>query len=215
MLTATCSAACMNTLAKHLYLDGSVSQMSLFTVRSVVVFALNGMLVALRSGRDEAVRVLCLRVDSPRMARLAVSRGIAGTTGVCLTHIAFQLIDLADAMAVVFAFEVVATVAIARLCLGSAERLSAHALVGGTTALLGVLLVTRPGALFGRESPSAAGALLAVGAGLSFGLFNFLSRVLGRASSHGAPASPAMLTSFLMLALALVSTADAFVPSTF
>uniref|UniRef100_A0A6V2PK12 EamA domain-containing protein n=2 Tax=Emiliania huxleyi TaxID=2903 RepID=A0A6V2PK12_EMIHU len=97
--------------------------------------------------------------------------------------------------------------AVARTCISGSERLSKRALAGGALALLGMVLLTQPAAVFGRAPPSVAGSLLAVGGGLSLGGFNVWSRLLGRATPHGAPLSPATLTAYLMLVFTLAAAA--------
>lgn len=218
MLLACVSAAGMNTIAKLIYERGEVSQASLIFFRCVVVYVLNALVTAARSGRTLALWVITLRVESSVVARLALCRGAVGASAVYLFHLSFQLTSLADAIAIAMALEVVSTVLLARLCIQSGERLTTAYVAGGATALFGVLLVTQPAFIFGGETPSPAGSLLAIAGGLIYSLFNLLSRVLGRAppseGGHqsacgalklGAPVSPAALTAYLMVVTALFS----------
>ena len=115
------------------------------------------------------------------------------------------------------------------------ERLSARAFFGGFLAIVGLLLVTQPEALFGAAatrgtrqpnfgSPDSrlesgqeeagprgvasrlAGMACAIASGLAMSVFNLLTRVLGRGGSGGGGgASPSMLLSFYMVTVGSLS----------
>lgn len=183
-----------HVIAKAAYARG-LSQVALFVLRGLVIYAMNGALEAYRSGSESARRVLLLSVANRRFAGLAVLRSVAGFCGISVMNISFQMMHLADTFALTLGTMSLATVALARVVVGAAESLSARAFAGGAIALLGILLVTQPEALFGGEPPSAAAVTLTIVAGLLFSICNVLSRVLGRTGD----ASPSMLLSYFMV----------------
>ena len=192
-----------NVLAKAVYGNG-VTQVSLFVVRGIAVYLLNAALEAWRAGVATAWRVATLRVGSRRIVGLCILRSAAGFLGISLLNVAYQLITLADAFALTLCVLTLATVVAARLCIGGSERLTLRSLAGGLTAVVGMVLITQPEALFGSSMPpGAAGIVLSVAAGLAFTAFTILSRVLGRAARGGGAgaASPAMLVSYYMVVI--------------
>ena len=212
--------ASANIAAKAVYWRG-VSQLSLFLIRGLVVYTLNIGVEAVRNGGTSAARVALLRAGGGRVFRLCWFRSLAGFTGITLLNVAFQLMVLADAFALMLGVMTLATVLLARACMGGSERLSAGAFIGGILATIGLVLVTQPEALFGAAAtlessqveagPSGvasrlAGIACAVGSGLTMSGFNVLTRVLGRSGSGGGgSASPSMLLSFYMVTVGCLS----------
>ena len=199
-----------NVLAKVLYLAGT-SQAALFIIRGAAVFLLNGALDAVRNGRASAKDCLTLRVDSAALARLALCRSVAGFFGITLLNIAFMYMHLADVFAITLAVLTLGTTALAVGCLG--ERLSASTLGGGAIALVGIVLVTQPSALFAGVPPSATGVAISFCSGVCFSFFGALTRLLGRGAPGTRPLSPAMLLSYYMVVVGLGSAAAAVAAS--
>ena len=200
--------AAANITAKTVYMHG-VSVLSLFIVRGIVVYLMNVALEAGRSGRAAAARVATLQVGSARIARLCCLRSVSGFSCLVMLNVSFQLITLADAFALLLCASTFVTMVLARVVLGTTERLSVHIVSSGAVGILGVLLITQPQALFSGSSPPATGGVvLASAAGVVFSAFNVLSRVLGRAATESggrSAASPAMLLSYYMVVVELGS----------
>ena len=197
MLTGAFLFAGSNVVAKAIY-SGGMSQTALFIVRGIVVYAMNGALEGLRYGSASAQRVLALRVGNSRLAIFALLRSFAGFAGISLLNISFQMMHLADAFALTLGVMTLSTVLLARVCIGGAERLSARALFGGILAMVGIVCVTQPEAVFGDgRPPKPSGVAIAISAGGMLSIFNVLTRVLGKAGASAL--SPSMLLSYYMV----------------
>ena len=188
--------AVSNTLAKTIYFRG-VSLATLFLIRGVVVYALNALRVFVQRGRAEALRVAALRVGGRRLVAMCVARSACGFVGIAMLNVAFMLMNFADAFALSLGTLCLSTIFFARVCLGRAERLSWRAAIGVVLALIGIVFVAQPKALFDGVPPSAMGTLLGIVSGTLFGTFGIFSRVLGRAGA----ASPPMLVSYYMVVI--------------
>ena len=202
-----------NILAKTIYTRGT-SQTALFVVRAIVVYAMNVCLEAFRNGRASAVRVGSLRVGNRRLVGLCLLRSSAGWVGITLLNVAFMVMTIADAFALVLGTMTISTVVGARACCGGSERLTRRAMAGGLIAIAGLLLVTQPEAIFGGSAPPLAGVLLCLWSGAVLGTFNILTRVLGRAKSGASGnvyASPGMLLSYYMVTVGVGSGAVALI----
>lgn len=197
--------ASSNVVAKAAY-NRHISQTALFIVRGLFVYLLNASLETVRSGPAAARQVLLLRAGSLRRVQLTMLRSSAGFLGIFLLNVAFQMMHLADAFAVVLGTMTLSTVLLARVCIGgAAEQLSLRAVGGGSVAAVGIVFVTQPTALFAGEAPPPAGVALAMLAGSVLGVFNVLSRILGRAGTQRV--SPAMLLSYYMVFVGIGSAA--------
>ena len=218
MLLGAFAFSSANAVAKRIYALGA-SEMALFLARSAFVYMLNIVVEYKRNGRTAAMAVASFRVSNRRVLSLMCLRSLSGFAGITLLNLSFQAMALGDTFAVMMGTLTTSTILLARVVLGTSERLTLRTLAGGAIALVGLVFVTRPVAIFGGAGapPSAAGVLFAMTSGLFFGAFNVLGRVLGRA--RGDPsrsASPAMLVSNYMLSSAcsgLIALARAPAPA--
>jgi hypothetical protein len=194
-----------NAAAAGIYRRGGTIATT-FLLRCVVVYLFNGLLVRLREGPAAARRVLLLRTGRRRSSALATARGLNGAFLGVLLNVSFVLLTFADAFTIFKGTDTLATLVISRLALGDAERLSARELGCGACTLCGIVLITRPPALFGGGAEggaergaataglgmSAVGLAVALVAGVGSGSFNVFTRLLSRADgphdgvlSHG------------------------------
>lgn len=215
MLLGAFAFSSANAVAKRIYALGA-SEMALFLARSAFVYMLNIVVEYKRNGRTAAMAVASFRVSNRRVLSLMCLRSLSGFAGITLLNLSFQAMALGDTFAVMMGTLTTSTILLARVVLGTSERLTLRTLAGGAIALVGLVFVTRPVAIFGGAGapPSAAGVLFAMTSGLFFGAFNVLGRVLGRA--RGDPsrsASPAMLVSNYMLFIGMLAGLIALVAS--
>ena len=153
MLSAAFLFAAANAVAKALYMRGH-TLVSVFLARCLVVYVVNGLIVACREGRASAKRVLLLRTGRRASTQLAALRGLVGAaTGLGL-NLSFVFLTLADAFTVFKGVDLLGTSALGRLALG--EELSRRELGSGLLTLLGLLLVAQPPLLFDGGGEGAA-----------------------------------------------------------
>ena len=145
--------AVCNCVAVALYRRGGASVISLFVIRSPVVFLANGTLVYLREGRESAIDVLLLRTGSREATRLALLQSLFKSASQLLVCIAFVFLTYADAFTVFKGVSTISTVLIARVVLGRGESIALHELASGFLILTGIILIAQPPALFGHPSP--------------------------------------------------------------
>ena len=91
--------ACTNAAATALYRRGGASVVSLYVIRSPIVYLANVLLVALQDGRPAATNVLLLRTGSTTATRLALARSLLNTLKQILLSVAFVYLTYADACA--------------------------------------------------------------------------------------------------------------------
>ena len=223
--------AVTNAAATQLFRRNGASVVSLYVIRTPILFVTNAVVVLLQQGRTPAVDVLLLRTGSSVATQLALARSVIKTIAQILVSIAFVFLTYADAFCVFKGVATLGTVLVARCVLGSGEALSAAELACGVLTLAGILMVSQPPALFGSVLPPpppppppvdatggaldlaasswapnhvVAGLLLAALSGTLQSASSVLMRVL---SQDGGPraqhASPAMLFSFLTLVYCL------------
>ena len=144
--------ALTNAFSTALYRNGGATVVSLYIVRSAIVYLINGLLVAWNDGWEEANNVLFLRVSS-EAARVVLARSLLNATKACLLSISFVFLTYADAFTVFKGIGTFSTVIVARLLLGSSERLSLHELACGAFTIFGIVLIAQPPAIFGEDTP--------------------------------------------------------------
>ena len=81
--------ALTNAFSTALYRNGGATVVSLYIIRSLVVYVINGLLVAWNDGRAEAANVLMLRCGSAEAMRLTLARSLLNATKACLLSISF------------------------------------------------------------------------------------------------------------------------------
>ena len=193
-----------NATAKALYQRESTNLLSLLLLRSLVVYLMNALIVAVR--RQESVRgVLLLKASSRHSGALLGARSTFGAGGISLLNLAFGwYLTFADAFAIFMGATTMASILGARAFLGSSERLGLSVMCGGFVTVGGIVLITQPPALFGAqagaEPPSANGVMIAVCAALLLSSFSLLTRVLTRRDGPHR-LSPATLLSWYMVVL--------------
>ena len=87
--------ACTNAAATALYRRGGASVVSLYVIRSPIVYVANVLLVALQEGRPAATNVLLLRTGSATATRLALTRSLLNSLKQILLSIAFVYLTYA------------------------------------------------------------------------------------------------------------------------
>lgn len=164
--------ALVNAAATALYRRGGASVVSLYVIRSPVVYLVNAALVAAQDGRAAAVAVVLLRTGSAQASRLALARSMLKSTSQFLLSVGLFYATYSNAFTVFKGVSVLSTLLVARVLVGSGERLSARELSCGIFILLGITLIAQPAAIFGSAlppqppppPPPAAGATTAVAA---------------------------------------------------
>ena len=228
--------ACTNAAATALYRRGGASVVSLYVIRSPIVYLLNGMLVALQEGIAPATDVLALRTGHERASQLALTRSLLNAAKQVMLSVAFVYMTYADAFTVFKGVGVLSTIIVARGLLGSGETLTGAELVCGLCVFIGILLIAQPPALFAQWHTAAtpllllpppppmatarsgtarswqahmtAGLALATVAGLFSALSGTMMRLLSQAGGqYEGHASPAMLFSFLTVTMCAVNGA--------
>ena len=95
--------------------------MSLYVIRSPIVFVANVAIVALQEGTLAASNVLLLRTGSATATRLALTRSLLNSLKQILLSVAFVYLTYADAFTVFKGVGVLSTVLVARGLLGSGD----------------------------------------------------------------------------------------------
>ena len=217
--------ALTNAFSTALYRNGGATVVSLYVVRSAIIYVVNGLLVAWNAGWTEAQNVLLLRCGSTDGARLAVARSLLNATKACLLSISFVFLTYANAFTVFKGVGTFSTVILARALLGSGEKLSFYELACGALTVVGIVLIAQPPAIFGQQGvappPPAASAsadaeaaamtavwVPRVGAGLALatvsgGLSAFSGTLMRLLSNAAGPfkLSPPMTLSYLMITM--------------
>ena len=204
-----------NVFSKSLY-NHHMSQVSVFLFRAIITYFLNAGIAEV-GGSESGRQVLLLRTPTRRAAVLAFARGCAGFGQVMLLNLSFDLaVSVADAFALKEALGTIMTVLVARLLLGTEEKLSWREILGVVAVLGGLLLIAQPPFLFGplriatvnspktATLPRWAGFIMLVGGAMFQSAQNLLTRVLSRAGGEHT-VTPATLLSYYMVALGLCS----------
>ena len=135
--------AITNAVATALYRRGGASVVSLYVIRSPIVYVANVAIVALQEGTLAASNVLLLRTGSATATRLALTRSLLNSLKQILLSVAFVYLTYADAFTVFKGVGVLSTVLVARGLLGSGEALSARELACGALVLLGITMTAQ------------------------------------------------------------------------
>lgn len=193
-----------NCCAKALYVRQAINLVSLFLLRSLIVYLMNAVIVTLR--RYEPVRdVLGVRVRGRHTLALLVLRSAVGAAGIVLLNLSFAaFLTFADSFAIFMGVSTLLTIVGARALLGG-ERLGLRVLIGGAATLLGIGFITQPPAIFGSGGTpvSAAGVAIAASAATLLSAFILLTRILTRkGGTHSL--SPAMMLSCYMVVLGVL-----------
>ncbi|KAL1495477.1 hypothetical protein AB1Y20_016843 [Prymnesium parvum] len=216
LLVGTSAAffALTNAASTALYRRGGCSVVSLYLLRSAVIYLANAALIAVREGSTAARGVLLLRTARLESARLVLFRSLLQSTMALGLSVAFVFLTYADAFTVFKGVAVLSTMVMTHACLEHGERLSLYELACGGMTFAGVILVAQPPLLFGHRAdtlpqptprPSTpqwtprfgAGIAVAVVSGVISAVCGVLLRVLAKAGGqHDMP--PAMLLSFLV-----------------
>lgn len=235
IIVASFFFAATNNIAKLLYWRGA-TEVSLFLLRGIFVYALNGLLVVMRR-QEKLADILFLRVGW-RRRRLLLIRGICGVGLILTLNIGYHFyLTVADAFSIFLGVMTLGTVLATRLCLSRSERLTLRQLAGGGFVLCGLLLVTQPTVLFGGNASCGAqqidhmvnetldettsttrrqagscmplpGVLLVGLSGALATIFNILTRICAQQCSSSTLLSAYMITIFaISLAISLVSSA--------
>lgn len=207
--------ASANASAKALYTHGAVNVISIFLLRSLVVYLMNAALVVAGIGgapRSDVVGVLLLRAGSRRTHMLTLMRSLLGAGGIVTLNISFAaFLTFADAFAIFLGLATMLSILGARFLLGASERASWRTLVGGIATVMGIVFVTQPSAIFGAvdaEPPSVVGVAVAVAAAVLLTGFSLLTRLLSRTGPAAtALVSPALLLSYYMVVLGCCASA--------
>ena len=141
----------VNATSTALYRRGHVTIVTLYLIRSLLVYIVNGLLVFLREGRTPAVGVLLLRTGSEAATSLLWIRSILGATMALGLNLSFMWLTYADAFTAFKGTGTLTTILITRTCLGSGERLSAREVACGAFILLGITFIAQPPSLFGSS----------------------------------------------------------------
>ena len=92
--------AITNAVATALYRRGGASVVSLYVIRSPIVYVANVAIVALQEGTLAASNVLLLRTGSATATRLALTRSLLNSLKQILLSVAFVYLTYADAFTV-------------------------------------------------------------------------------------------------------------------
>lgn len=209
LVTGALMFASANASAKVLYTHGAVNIISIFLLRSLVVYLMNAALVFAGVGgapRSAVAGVLLLRAGSRRTHMLTLMRSLLGAGGIVTLNISFAaFLTFADAFAIFLGLATMLSILGARFLLGASERSSWRVLLGGIATVVGIVFVTQPSAIFGAvdaEPPSAVGVAVAVAAAVLISGFSLLTRLLSRTGPAAtALVSPALLLSYYMVVL--------------
>ena len=199
---AACTFAGANAAATAIYRRGG-TVVGTFLLRCVVVYIVNGAIVARNSGRAAAINTVLLRTGRRRSSHLAAARAFVGAVMGVLLNVSFVLLTFADAFTIFKGIDTLSTIALSRALLGSEERLSLREAGCGALTMLGIVLIAQPPFLFGADAAAhvtAGGLLVATMAGMGSGGFNFFTRLLSmKGGEHQEHLPPAMLLSFFMV----------------
>ena len=204
--------ACTNAASTAYFRNGG-TVVTLYLIRCIVVWPVNGALVAAKEGPQAATRVLLLRTGRGATTWVILFRSLVFSVMSLFMCFGYLLLTFNDAFTVMKGTDMLTAVLITRFCMGRSERLSPRELACGVLTLAGIALIAQPPLLFdalrladGSEPPvpppSAAGLACVVVAGALGASVGVLTRVLSQAGgSHDGHASPQMQLSYLMVAM--------------
>lgn len=205
LLIATGAAlfACTNATSTAFYRRGGTI-ITVYTIRCVVVFISNGVIVALREGGTAAWDVVLLRSGRRESSSMAYLRGLLGSAQAFGLNLSLVFCTFADAFTIFKGVDSMSTVVMTRTILDSSERLSLRELACGGLTLVGIVLIAQPPLLFGASATHVNAAALAIAAcaGMLSAGFGVFTRVLSKEGGpHAAHLSPAMLLSHKMIVM--------------
>ena len=145
LVTGALMFASANASAKVLYTHGAVNIISIFLLRSLVVYLMNAALVFAGVGgapRSAVAGVLLLRAGSRRTHMLTLMRSLLGAGGIVTLNISFAaFLTFADAFAIFLGLATMLSILGARFLLGASERSSWRVLLGGIATVVGIVFV--------------------------------------------------------------------------
>jgi len=208
VVLATMFYSLTNAFYKGLY-NRHMSLVSVFLFRAVCTYFFNAG-IAEASGAQPAKSVLLLQTPSWKMTLLALLRGFAAFGQAMLLNLSFDLaLSVADAFVIKEALGMFATLLMARLVLGSDERLGAREFLGISAVLIGLVLIAQPPFLFPAneivKAPVAAtvprwgGFLMLACAAVFQGAYVLLTRVLSKAGGENAVPPATLLSCYMVV----------------
>lgn len=204
--------ACTNAASTAYFRNGG-TVVTLYLIRCLVVWPVNGALVAANEGRRAAAHVMLLRTGRSATTRVVLFRSLVFSVMSLFMCFGYLLLTFNDAFTVMKGTDMLTAVLITRFCMGRSERLSPRELACGLLTLSGIALIAQPPLLFDAlrpaadkeppiPAPSAAGLACVVVAGSLGASVGVLTRVLSQAGGpHDGHASPQMQLSYLMVAM--------------
>lgn len=204
--------ACTNAASTAYFRSGG-TVVTLYLIRCIVVWPVNGAIVAAKEGRQAAVDVMFLRTGRGATTRVLLFRSMVFSVMSLFMCFGYILLTFNDSFTVMKGTDMLTAVLITRFCMGRSERLSPRELACGVLTLAGIALIAQPPLLFDAlrpvavneppaPRPSAAGLACVVVAGALGASVGVLTRVLSQAGGpHDGYASPAMQLSYLMVAM--------------
>ena len=172
--------AATNAAATALYRRNGSTVVSLYIIRSPIIYLANVLLVSTlnqhtttnnNEGSDHprqetAIDVLLLRTGSHEASKLALLRSFLNSIKAVLLSVGFVFLTYADAFVIFKGVAVCGTIIVARKLLGGNEKLLPQELLCGIFVAIGILLIAPPTSLssvFDSESessPSSSRSLL-------------------------------------------------------
>lgn len=201
--------ACTNAASTAYFRSGG-TVVTLYVLRCLTIYPINGMLVAAREGGPAAARVMLLRTGRSETTRLVLFRSVVFTVMSLCMCFGYLLLTFNDAFTVMKGTDMLSAVLITRFCMRKGERLSRRELACGVLTLVGIALIAQPPLLFDAlrptraadgvpPRPSAAGLVFATVAGFLGASVGVLTRLLSEAGGpHDGCAPPATQLSYLM-----------------
>ena len=177
--------ACTNCASTAYFRRGGTI-VTLYLIRSVVVYISNGALVAATDGRAVAARVLSLRTGQLSTTRLVAVRSLVFSSMTLFMSLGYVLLTFSDAFTVMKGTDMLTVVIVARTLLDRTERLTLREMGCGLLTLVGITMIVQPAAIFGATGPdgprvSAVGfAVALIAGGLAAGV-GVLTRLLSQA----------------------------------
>mmetsp|Transcript_45223 Transcript_45223/g.94863 ORF Transcript_45223/g.94863 Transcript_45223/m.94863 type:complete len:451 (+) Transcript_45223:134-1486(+) len=146
--------AATNAAATALYRRKGSTVVSLYILRSPIIYLANAFLVFILNKRhynkgscsrhETAMDVLLLRTGSREASRLALLRSFLNSIKAVLLSIGFVYLTYADAFVIFKGVAVIGTIVVARNLLGGKERLLPQELLCGIFVVIGILLIAPP-----------------------------------------------------------------------
>lgn len=174
--------AATNAAATALYRRNGSTVVSLYIIRSPIIYLSNALLVSILNHHvattnqnggandyrhETAIDVLLLRTGSREASKLALLRSFLNSIKAVLLSIGFVFLTYADAFVIFKGVAVCGTIVVARKIVGANERLLPQELLCGIFVVMGILFIAPPtsiSAMFGSSklssSPTSSRSLL-------------------------------------------------------